>query len=283
VAGTSAALAAVRLAAREAVARSRPLKIVHAFTWPDAGSSSPGLRYDRARRAASQIVDEAIATAKRSTPGVQVTGQLVDGLPERVLLQMSRTAEMIVLGGEDLAGTARLPAGSVLVQTVARAWCPVVVARGPRPPAGPVLAAVDGSPWSLSGLRYAADAAHRRSAPVEVAHVVTGTGARAEADGLRVLAEAMDAVPGLERSRGRLLFGPPGQALVRATGQARMIFLGARGEGGAGLLGSVTRDVLHRGACPTVVVHGAVQGKGSQVPSQRIRYPLSAGAVPPIR
>jgi nucleotide-binding universal stress UspA family protein len=252
VAGTSAALAAVRLAAREAVARSRPLKIVHAFTWPNDSSAGPDIDYDQARRSATKVVEEAITTAKRSTPGVRVTGHLVDGLPDRVLLQLSRTAEMIVLGGEELAGTARLPTGSVLVQTAARAWCPVVVARGSRPPAGPVLAAVDGSPWSLLGLRYAAETARRRSAPMLVVHVVAEAGGRAEAEGRRILA----AVPELERSRSRLLVGPPAETLVRASGRARMIVLGARGTHGAGLLGSVAREVLHRGSCPTVIVHG---------------------------
>src|SRR4051794_14696032 len=86
VTGTSAGLNAVRLAAREAVSRGRPLRVVHAFTW--VGS------VDEARHTASRVVEEAVNTAQRSTPGVQVTGQLVDGLPERVLLRLSRTAEL---------------------------------------------------------------------------------------------------------------------------------------------------------------------------------------------
>ena len=35
------------------------------------------------------VVGEAVLTAQRSTPGVAVTGQLVDGLPDRVLLRLS--------------------------------------------------------------------------------------------------------------------------------------------------------------------------------------------------
>ncbi len=153
-------------------------------------------------------------------------------------------------------------ASSVLVQTVARSWCPVLVARGPRPPSGPVLAAVDGSRSALLALRHAALEGRRRRVPVEVAHVVAEGGGRLEENGRRLLDAAVAAVPELTRSRTRLLVGTPGRALVLASGQARVILLGPRGTHDAGLLGSVAREVLHRAACPTVFVHGrAVPGQ----------------------
>lgn len=283
--GTAASLAAVRLAAREAVSRGRQLRVVHAFTWPNTLSPDPpggpvtdlDAQYDEARRSASQILEQAIATAKRSTPGVRVTGQLVDGPADRVLLQLSRTAELVVLGDDDLATTSWLPVTSVLVQTAARAFCPVVIARGPRPPAGSILAAVDGSSWSVQGLRHAAAEARRQGTTVEVAHVLAHAGDRAEEQGRQILAAAVAAVPELGRSRTRLLTGAPGPALVRASGQARMITLGPRGTRGAGLLGSVAREVLHRAACPTVFVHGSAlpapraPGRSSAVSNALIR------------
>ncbi len=264
VTGTAAGLAAVRLAAREAVSRGRQLRVVHAFTWPSSPPAEAGLGYDLARRAASRVVDEAVATAQRSTPLVSVTGQLVDGLPDRVLIRLSRGADLLVLGDDDLATTPWLPATSVLVQTTARSWCPVMVARGPRPPAGPVLAAVDGSASGMLALRVAAAEGRRRHAPVEVLHVVREGDPRAEAAGRQVLDAALNAVPDLALAPARLLTGAPGPALVRASGQARLIVLGPRGTRAAGLLGSVAREVLHRGACPTVFVHGR------SVPAQRI-------------
>ncbi|WP_169789927.1 universal stress protein [Actinoplanes subtropicus] len=253
VTGTSAALAAVRLAAREAVARGSQLRVVHAFTWPSPGPPGAGIPYDVARRAAAQVVDEAVLTAQRSTPGVRVTGQLVDGLPDRVLLRLSRTAVLLVLGDDDLATTPWLPPASVLVQTVARSWCPVLVARGPRPPRGAVLAAVDGSPNGMLALRHAVAETRRRRAALEVVHVVREYGGRYEEAGREVLAEAADVAPA---ARTRLLAGAPGAALVLASRRGRVIVLGPRGAGDAGLLGTVAREVLHRGACPTVFVHG---------------------------
>ena len=253
VTGTSAGLAAVRLAAREAVSRGSQLRVVHAFTWPSHGPPGAGLDYDRARRAASQVVGEAVATAQRSIPGVRVTGQIVDGLPDRVLLRLSRGSALLVLGDDDMATTPWLPPTSVLVQVVARAWCPVLVARGPRPPRGTVLAAIDGSKNGMLALRFAAAEARRRRVAFEVAHVVKEYGGRHEERGREVLAEAASAMPA---ARTRLLAGLPGPTLVLASRRARVIVLGPRGTRDAGLLGAVAREVLHRGACPTIFVHG---------------------------
>ncbi|MEV6490698.1 universal stress protein [Actinoplanes sp. NPDC051633] len=251
--GTSAGLAAVRLGAREAVARGRKLRVVHAFTWPDQSFGAPQLSYSQARREAGKIIDRAVAAASRSTPGVRVSGIITDGPPVRVLLRQSRMAELLVLGDEDQSAE-ELPIDSVLYQTVSRSFCPAVVARGPRPPSGPLLAAVDGSPESLSALQFAADEAARRAVPIEVAHVITKRGG--EQAGRRLLDDALAAVPELHDVRKRLLIGDPAMTLVRASRQARMMLVGPRGTDGTQLLGPVALQLLRRGACPTLFVHG---------------------------
>jgi nucleotide-binding universal stress UspA family protein len=258
--GTAAGLAAVRLAAREAVARGRELRVVHAFTWPRRGSAEQ--EYAPARHAAAYIVDHAVTTARRSTPGVHVSGVLVDGLAGRVLLQLSRNADLVVLGDDSLSGAARLPLDSILMQVVSRSWCPVVVARGLRPPVGRLLAAVDGSPDSRLALRYAAAEAQRREVGVEVVHVIDRAGGDAETAGRRVLADALTAVPELTGARTRLLIGDPANALIRASRRARTIIVGPRGRDGAALLGPVAQELLRRCACPTVFVHGIAADDG---------------------
>jgi nucleotide-binding universal stress UspA family protein len=267
--GTAAGLAAVRLGAREAVARGRELRVLHAFSWPGPPHHGMPEGYAAARREASRVVAEAVATAARSTPRVRVSGYLVDGPASRVLVQQSHTAELIILGDDDLATTARLPIDSVLLQTVSRAWCPVVVSRGLRPPVGPVLAAVDGSPASLLALRLAAGEGKRREVQVEVAHVVEEAGAAAEAAGRDLLEAAVATVPSLRHARRRVLIGDPAATLIRASRQARIVIAGARGRDGAVLLGRVAQDLLRRCACPTVFVHRATADE-----------PWSAGTVP---
>jgi hypothetical protein len=238
--GTAAGLAAVRLAAREAVSRGTLLSVVHAFTWNEAED----------RHTASRVVEEAVITAKRSTPGVDVRGHLVDGPAGSVLRRFSRTATILVVG-DDLAVTGHPPAGSALLEVVTQAWCPVVVARVPRPPAGRVLAAVDGSGPSVLALRFAAEMA-RRGHPLDVAHVI---GAGGEDAGRRLLDEVIAAVPDLPPLRRRLLTGPAAESLVRASRRAALIALGPRGTGGAARFGSTAHELLRRGGCPTVFAH----------------------------
>jgi nucleotide-binding universal stress UspA family protein len=255
--GAAAGLAAVRLGAREAVARGRELRVVHAFTWPPAPHHGEPKAYAPARRDASRIVRQAVAAAQRSTPGVHVRGELIDGPATRVLLQQSRAAELVVVGDDDLATSPTLPIDSVLLQTVSRAWCPVVVARGLRPPTGPLVAAVDGSATSLLALRHAAAEAARRRVPVEIVHVVDRPGPRAEAAGREILAASVAAVPELRHALQRLLVGDPATALVCASRHARMVIVGPRGTDGGHLLGPVAQELLRRCACPTVFVHRA--------------------------
>jgi nucleotide-binding universal stress UspA family protein len=256
--GTAAGLAAVRLGAREAVARGRRLVVVHAFTWPDLRHGVGEQAYAPARRSAQQIVEQAVAAARRSTPGVAVAGRLVEGPPDRVMRQQSRAAELLILGDDDLAAGSALPIDSVLLQVVSRSFCPVVVARGLRPPTGPLLAAIDGSPSSQLALRHAAAEATRRGIGVDVVHVVEDP-SREEA-GRRLLAAATATVPRLARARQRLLIGDPATALIRASRHARMVVVGPRGRDGAVLLGPVAQELLRRCACPTLFVHGTTAG-----------------------
>jgi nucleotide-binding universal stress UspA family protein len=143
----------------------------------------------------------------------------------------------------------------------------VVVARGNRPPAGPLLTAVDGSPTSLLALRLAAAEGRRRNVPVEVAHVVGHEDER-EA-GRRLLEAALATVPDLTAARTRILVGDAAPILVRASQRARMMIVGPRGTSGGSLLGEVAQQLLRRCACPTVFVHGTPAGESS-----------SAGTVP---
>ncbi|MFC7530710.1 universal stress protein [Actinoplanes sp. GCM10030250] len=270
--GTPAALAAVRLAAREAVSRGRDLFVVHAFTWPDPRPGAGGTDYAPARRAASRVLDEAVATAQRSTPGVHARGQLLDGLPGPVLLRLSRGAVLLVMGTGDRTGTDGLSPGSPLVQVVARAWCPVAVARGTRPPSGPVLAAVDGSACSLLALRFAAEEAARRGGAVHAVHVAR-EGGRAAADHL--LDEALAAVPDITGVRRRVLVGSPQEALLRVSRRAGLLVLGPRGSRARSRLGTVAGEVLRHGSGPAVFVHGP------RTPARRVPPPPGrpAGAV----
>jgi nucleotide-binding universal stress UspA family protein len=274
--GTAAGLAAVRLAARESVARHQPLRVVHAFAWPGYDTSYTGVPYDQLRHQADEVLAGAVTTALRSAPAAQVSGYVVDGAPTRVLLHLSRTAGLLVLGDDDPGATVRLFTDSVLVQTVARSRCPVLIARGAGTPDGPVVVGIDGSPSARLALRYAAAEAVRRRASLHVVHVrdiVDDCAEEDEATARHLLGSALTDA-GLTRHGAaeadaevphdvwaELLTGDPATELIRAAARARVLVVGPNGTGSrfGALLGEVAQTVLRRSGCPTLFVHG-VQG-----------------------
>jgi nucleotide-binding universal stress UspA family protein len=93
--GSPSSVAAVELAAREAVVRGLGLHIVHAFrrsaTFP---YQEPGA-----------IVEQAVTAACKVSPDIAITSELADGPAASVLLEGSRRAALVVVGDRESAGS----------------------------------------------------------------------------------------------------------------------------------------------------------------------------------
>lgn len=143
-----------------------------------------------------------------------------------------------------------------------------------------IVVGIDGSDASHEALRWAAEEARLRSAPLLVVHAWSFIPAQpigdpgmlavpaadlpgqleAEQDAatgtLEAAAnEALATVPGIEVEQ-RLVDGDAGDALVAESESAQLVVVGSHGRGGlkAALLGSVSRHVTSHAACPVVVV-----------------------------
>ena len=266
--GSEPATRAVRLAAREARRRNRPLRVVHGFIWPllrvpvSAPAGSPpgaGLRNQ-----AEQLVTDAVAVAEAEAPGLRITGEIIDGEAAAVLLGESPTAAVIVLGDRGLGGFTALVVGSVAVQVASYADCPVLIARGTDRADGPVVVGVDGSTLSRAAVEFAAETASARGAPLHVVHArpaPRGRDDRAEEDE-RVLTEAVAGIgerwPDLP-VHAETVRAKPVAALTTASAGAQLVVVGRQGRGELGglLLGSVSQGILHRAACPVAVVRAS--------------------------
>ncbi|PGH44264.1 universal stress protein UspA [Micromonospora sp. WMMA1996] len=278
--GSATALDAVRVAAREAAFRHRPLRVVHAFIWPLTRAPltpAPGAPAGAGlRNQAERCVAEAVAEAGKVAPDVPVTGVVVDGAPAAVLVEESRRATLMVLGHRGLGGFAGLLIGSVTLQVSARAHCPVLVTRGEARADGPVVVGVDGSAHSGVAVGFAYEEAARRGAPLVVVHawlyptpigpgdivpLVYDPEALAE-ESRRILAEAVagwsERYPDVE-VRQRSVRGAPARVLVEQSASAQLVVVGAHGRGAlAGLLlGSVSHAVLHHAHAPLVIARHA--------------------------
>lgn len=147
----------------------------------------------------------------------------------------------------------------------------------------PIVVGVDGSDASREALRWAAEEAKLRSAPLVAVHawsfvppqpigdpgmlaVPAGDlpgqleAERRAAEGVleEALADALAAASGIEVER-KLLEGDAAEALVAESESAQLVVVGSHGRSGlrAALLGSVSRHVTSHAACPVVVVKGS--------------------------
>ena len=145
---------------------------------------------------------------------------------------------------------------------------------------GSIVVGVDGSDASRDALRWAAEEARLRSAPLVAVHAWSFVPAQpigdpgmlavpagdlagqlgAEGDAAQIgldqaVEDALGADSDIELER-RLAEGDAGEALVAASKDAQLVVVGSHGRSGfkAALLGSVSRHVVDHAACPVVVV-----------------------------
>jgi nucleotide-binding universal stress UspA family protein len=281
--GSASSLAAVDLAAQEAMWRGATLRIVHAFAWPymhvplgpsEVGPPSGGLRH-AAERIVSDAMERADSVLKSASSGfaeIAVTGDVIDGFAAATMLAEGESASLIVLGDRGLGGFTGLLIGSVAVQVSAHATRPVLICRGRPDPAGPVVVGVDVTDPSSAAIDLAFDEASLRHAPLTAIAAVTHAPVTApggmplvgydddELTGearlrLRsILARARDAHPDVPVV-AEVVHGRPRRVLANATATAALIVVGSHGRGAAEglILGSVSQAVMRRAACPVAV------------------------------
>ncbi|MGW5136900.1 universal stress protein [Streptomyces sp. NPDC004135] len=280
--GSASSLDAVGVAAREALLRGLPLRIVHAFghpsghvphtaPWNPAGHSLEPMLHGELARAEER--------ARTVAPGIDVTRSVVAGDAVRVLEIESRSAALTVVGHRGLSGLPELLLGSTAVHLAAHGHGPLMVVRGRPDPAGPVLLAVDGSPAGEAAVDFAFAEAALRRAPLVALHVWNTWSERAyegpgdplnavvaDAERLReaeqqlldrTVAHREAAHPQVAVER-RLVRSRIRPALLDASRKAQLVVAGTRGRGGFTglLLGSVGQALLHHAACPVAVVRG---------------------------
>ena len=298
--GSLQSMHAVDWAAREAVARRCPLRIVHAFLWPllnvpigppagcppDAGLAN----------AAEDILADATDRARRAAPALEISADLPVCSPAAALIEASHDAGLVVVGHRGLGGFTGLLVGSVGVQTAAHAACPVIVVRNSEPskpsesgPAtGRVLVGVDSSDHSrlavdfafthaaLHGLGLVAVHAHQWppfSASSD-ARIASRQPDDAQAEPTQLLNETLagyrDTYPDVPVQQ-KVVQGRPSAVLVAESAGAALTVVGSRGRGGFTglLLGSTSQNVLHHATGPVAIVRAHPSRTGNDITQPR--------------
>jgi nucleotide-binding universal stress UspA family protein len=266
--GSDPSRAAMRWAAGDAVRRERPLRIVHAVgPWACATPLYPApVVMESLHQAGRAILDRSAEDVRRWHPGLPVTTALLSDPPAIALRREADEACEVVVGNRGLGGFTGLLLGSVGLHTAGYANAPVVVVRdGERPEKGEVAVGIDLSEHGAAALRHAFDAAVLRGARVRVVHawcppegryavLDVGELGRIAAQGVhRAVAPWRDRYPRVAVTE-TIVKEHPVKALAKISAAADLIVVAARGHTGV-RLGSVSHGLIHRAACPVVVVH----------------------------
>ncbi|GAA3132738.1 universal stress protein [Streptomyces rameus] len=275
--GTEESLAALDWAAREAVRRGLPLRVVHAWRYAEALAAADR---DTQKRWVSEGVAEAVRTAAERHPGLTVTTDVLEGAPAHALAEAAAGAEMLVLGSRGHGPVVGFLLGSVGQQVIAEAARPVVAVRAGDDPtteaAGrDVVVGQHGDPEdSAATLRFAFETAAARGASVRAVRAWTLPPVFAYSPGsLRLLDDAGGLEPyerqalaeALEPWRERfpevpvaehVEMGSAGQVLLSLSARAQLMVVGRRARRTAvgARIGSVAHGVLHHADCPVAVV-----------------------------
>ena len=247
-----------------------PVTLVHTVyeTWLADGYGY----YDSILDAEKKLLTEAGARAATLAPAVATRTDLRTGSAPRVLSELSKDADLIVVGTDRKGRVEGELFGSVSLQVAALASCPVaVIPLLPETVRSGVYVGVDGSADSIAAVTFAAAEADRTGQDLYALYAVHLPNRRvlrripADAVTERMEEERVvlaESVAGLTARYPDLVVHQvletdesPARALVAAAQHAQMLVVGSRGRGSLQrlLMGSVSHEVLLHITCPTIV------------------------------
>ncbi|MFJ2237992.1 universal stress protein [Streptomyces sp. NPDC087859] len=291
--GSSESRAAAEWAAREAKLRGLPLRLVHVWEpVPEPMAQAPLLGAETQQHWSERIPRETADGLRLRHPGVHVEVEQISGKPMDALPEVSKDAELLVLGSRGLSGLAGFLVGSVGMAVIAHTETPVVLVRAgeqasdehePDPagipsaatPYRPVVLGLDAGHSDDTVITFAFEEASRRGTALKVVYgwnlppyFAYGLPADPELNAERGRQEAAALAAALRPWRQKYPdvevveashSGSPANQVIDASREASLVVVGRRIRRSpiGAHIGSVTHAVLHHATAPVAVVaHG---------------------------
>jgi nucleotide-binding universal stress UspA family protein len=282
--GSSSSMTAVRWATFEARMRNVPLTLVHVEVtaawgpapWLLSDVPLPPAEEDPEREESGRkLLADAVKVAESSSAGLgppEIKTELFFSVPVAPLVELSKEAQMVVVGCRGQHPLSRILLGSVSTGLVHHAHCPVAVIHDEAPSLEhpsklPVVVGIDGSPASELATAIAFDEASWRGVDLVALHAWRDPDLSAapsmewsaqEALRNEILAERLagwrERYPDV-KIHPRVVWDDPARYLLNESESAQLVVVGSHGRGGfAGmLLGSVSTTVPHAARIPVIV------------------------------
>lgn len=302
--GSEQSYGALVWAVDEARRRKSPVRLVTAYSLPVFSGSGFDAGYSVIDEQAltdgvAQILNEAVARLG-DVSDVELRASVQTGDATGVLLELSKKAELVVVGSRSHGGFLGRLLGTVSTSLPGHSYCPTVavplsygeaiekdpalLSRGRE-----VVVGSDGSDEARGAMLVAAEEAQRRGVRLVLVNALAPyTGAlnwvpaavdfeamyREIAALQRRAAEWIRGYfPGLE-IEFRLVDGSPVQVLLDAGKDAGLLVVGTRGRGSVAgaLLGSTSQGVLHHTRVPLMVVPELEDVRVKDAPEAGVRW-----------
>ncbi|MFD7445657.1 universal stress protein [Streptomyces sp. NPDC059909] len=279
--GSPESSAAAEWAAREALLREVPLRLVHADEWP-VSAAIPVAGPDVRRRWADELLAAAAEELRQEYPSLEISTRRLSGRPAAALSIEAAEADLLVLGSRGLSGVMGFLLGSVGMETIGATERPVVLVRAPGQPGGRTEAAPEGRFGGVVVgvdihhscdplLDFAFDEAARRGVRLRAVYGWSLPPFARDASALAAAEREMS--PDIARRLTHILapwrqkfpsvevverspIGAPSQLLVHAAADAELAVVGRRIRRSplGAHIGSVAHAVIHHCAAPVAVV-----------------------------